>query len=159
MAVRNRNVFRIEGVERIRRTLSELSRAAQMGGKEAVDDLARQVMEGSIARAPKLSGDLEESHHITTTGTFMTGTYRVQVNVGPVYGADGTDYSLLMHEGIIAGVPYHLGPVSEAKNHGVPHVGDGVGMKFLERSFNAVYRESLRDIARRVKDALENVAP
>ena len=156
---RNRYVFRIQGVEQVRRTLSELSRAAQVGGKDAIDDLAKQVMDGSIARAPKLDGDLEASHHITTTGTFMTGTYRIQVNVGPVYGNEGTDYALLMHEGIIPGEPYHLGPVSQAKNHGAPHVADGVGMKFLERSFNAVYRGSLRDIARRIKESLSRVVP
>ena len=82
----------------------------------------------------------------------MDGTISYQVSVGPVY-ENGVEYSLLMHEGLDDG-SYNLGKGSQAKNRGTPHRGIGVGMKFLTRSFDKVYRTALMRVNDKMKKGM-----
>jgi hypothetical protein len=134
--------------------LDDAKRIVRETSREVTKDLNHEIMEGSKARAPFDTGALEESHREVVEDE--ADRIRTYVMVGPVYHGD-FDYSEAMHEGIVEGYPYSLGPGSLAKNSGTPHYGDGVGWKFLQRAFDAVMRVAQKRINDRLKAAVAAV--
>lgn len=118
--------------------------------------VARDVEQTSRDRAPELTGELEASHK-TQIATDTTDRLTVTVSAGPAINpATGEDYSIPMHEGLPpTGRPYNLGPVSSAKNTGLPHQGEGVGWKFLERAL----QDRGPALARRIAAAIRRITP
>lgn len=137
--------MRLSGARELRSTLTRKKEIARTISAEEVKRIATEIMDGSKARAPEETGKLVDSHRMSVVAA---GDHvEAVVSVGPVYSEDGHDYSIEMHEGLATGDgKYELGPGSEAKNLGTPHVGEGVGWKFLERSFKAVTRRVMKEL-------------
>lgn len=127
------------------RHLADITKAVRQKTPEALRELAEEVRDGAVARAPIKEGGLRESIRVE-----MQPSGRVaDIVVGPVYGKGGYNYAIAMHEGhpkVIGGL-YELGELSQAYSDGPPHYGKGIGVKFLERAFNAVYRSALKRLA------------
>lgn len=139
----------VEGdLNRLLVRMNNAGKIAKQGGDKAIDDLALDVAQGAIDRAPRLTGSLEQAVDIETTDTGKRHTAEVFIDL------EVAPHAVYMHEGIEGGEPpagYELGEISQSKNTGTPHVGRGVGFKFLERSFEQNYRAGLK----RVNDALK----
>ncbi|KAA0573362.1 HK97 gp10 family phage protein [Azospirillum sp. Sh1] len=136
------------------RHLSDITKAVQKKTPEALRALAEEVRDGAVARAPIKSGELRESIRVE-----MQPSGRVaDIVVGPVYGKGGYNYAIAMHEGhpkVIGGL-YELGELSQAYSDGPAHYGKGIGVKFLERAFNAVYRSAMKRLAGDYADAIRS---
>lgn len=137
-----------ELMRRIERTMLSMSSAAL----DTLAEEAEEIKRRSQARAPLLTGDLENAHHVVVKdrriGPIVSGS--AEIIVDPCYNDDGLNYAIVMHEGI-----YNLGKISRDKNNGkAPHIGDGVGRKFLERALeeqnqgNSIIRKMADNVTR-----------
>lgn len=140
--------FRLLNGKRVIREMTNRSSLVRQTVDEEIRQMAEEIKEGSMQRAPEKTGDLVDSHKVTERS--VGGRTHFDVGFGPVEN-EGRDYGLIMHEGL-EGI-YNLGPISAAKNTTTPHRGHGVGMKFLKRSFDAVTRRARE----RLKLAAESV--
>lgn len=144
-------------VERFIRIVREIKGEVKISGTQLVRELAEEIRDESVARAPVKTGALEISHTAQVVGT--GGKIRAEVGFGPTFSKSGVDYSLLMHEGLDqAGLAYDLGPRSEDKSEGPPHRGKGVGMKFLKRAFDFVMRNIQTRAAIKIDLAISKAA-
>lgn len=139
--------LKLVGSGRMLRNITRMSKTVRDATDAELLLMAREVKEESIDRAPIDTGALERSHKIDRDR--IGGLTRYTVSFGPIINESGQDYTLLMHEGLGDGEPYELGKRSEAKNSGKPHYGEGVGMKFMTRAAEKVYRRALA----RLKDS------
>lgn len=137
-----RSGMAVRGVRELRRNLQRIEREAVRAAEGELRTIAEEVEQGSVARAPVDTGQLEETHR--TTEERRPRNLTLVVSAGPARAPDGSDYAVKMHEG-----DYDLGPRSAAKNAGqTPHVGEGVGRKFMKRAFDAATRDALQRLAR-----------
>ena len=150
---------KVTGASEIIARLTRASKIVQESSARQIKALALETLIGSQFRAPEETGHLVDSHRmsIQKSGRYIISIW---VSVGPVYDEKGEEYSLPMHEGFANlknpdDFPYKLGHDSEAKNTGVDHFGEGVGYKFLERSFRHVYRNALRRVNDKVSTDLK----
>ena len=133
--------FRLLNTGEFKARLGSSTRIAKEGGAAALKEISAEIKEASQDRAPEKSGNLVDAHYYRKT---VDDGGRVVYEVG-VNEAEAP-YALRMHEGIDGG-PYNLGKKSKDKNAGMtPHVGEGVGWKYLERAFNAKYRAALKKL-------------
>jgi hypothetical protein len=123
------------GANELRKSLTDAMKVHEEFGEQGIKQLAKAVQEGARERAPEKTGDLVDAIKVTTerNGRRFRATVYVDETMVP--------YAIYMHEGI-NGEQYELGEYSDLKNIGVPHVGTGVGWKFLERAFRAVTRNA-----------------
>ncbi|HLY88417.1 MAG TPA: hypothetical protein VKQ27_05485 [Acetobacteraceae bacterium] len=124
----------LNGADELRANLQRVAAAALAAGRAELGRIAHDVEQGSIERAPYKEGDLERAHEVqaVTRPAGIRFVVKVDESVAP--------YAIYMHEGFVAKdgtpeMPYKLGVASMMKNAGTPHMGAGVGWKFLERSF------------------------
>lgn len=146
--------FTLGGLDDLQRTFRDISDAVGNGGFEALHELATDVMEESKARAPEDElHQLVDSHRLVVVEHTPTRSV-IDIRVGPVFGKNGFDYTLAMHEGHPQVGKYKLGRLSLTKSRGPAHSGPGVGLKFLERAFDAAYSSAVKRIAEAVKAAM-----
>jgi hypothetical protein len=140
------------GVEGWRNHLTAMSRVVQSASKAQLAGIAESLVREARARAPFKTGNLEAAITMKTTGRGWQHDVGIDEVAAP--------YAVYMHEGMfdVAGgegddgegggkrtrasdlMPYELGPGSEAKNIGTPHIGKGVGIRFMPRAWEYVYR-------------------
>ncbi len=123
--------------------LTSMSRVIAPLSAFELRELSEEIKDGSIDRAPEKTGRLVDSHFVEQTGRGRDATFHI--GFPEVLNDEGKDYGMLMHEGLDGeGKSYNLGQKSADKNTGRAHYGEGVGMKFLARSFESNYRKMLK---------------
>lgn len=151
MARRPTGGMQLDGAIELRAFFSASSKLVKNLSRTTVKELAEDVQRGAQARAPEKSGALVDAIKVRTQVSGGKFSAVVWVDQGMV------PYAVQMHEGMPIGIPYSLGPRSEAKNTGVPHAAQGVGWKFLYRSHESVYRHALRRI-NKILEGVNNLA-
>lgn len=155
---RNRAVFEVRGQQQLRKKLSSVGKIAKVEGKQALYEVAEQIADGARDRVPENTSELYDTIRVSEEGSRAdgdAGRYQAVVSAGPAISeSTGIDYSILVHEGMPEGEKYMLGELSRFKNEGEPHVGKGVGWKFLERSYEEHYRRALSHVSKKIKAGL-----
>jgi hypothetical protein len=127
----------------VARNLRRIRQEVKEAISQAMDDVANDLLDRSIALAPQLSGDLVNDARVVSLDT--GNTFSRAVEYGPP-GSPSTAYAKVRHEDV-----YNLGPISSIK----PGSEDGpVGRKFLERPFNRHAKRYIEEVGREVERAL-----
>lgn len=125
-------------------TLDDDMNDIALQGAEAIKDL-------SVAYSPVDEGHVEDAHRVVIRSTRRGApAYDVIVDEGEA------DIHLYIHElnsGFMHGREYDLGPLSEEK---AAATGMPVGPKFLERAFDELRPEIIKDYQRIVKKFVRN---
>ncbi len=156
-----RTAITIEGMGAFNRRLTRLSRSVKFATEKELGEAANRIKVESQKRAPEKTGALVLAHSVTKKGSGVKTEY--SVNVASVLDSKGRNYAVEMHEGIKtsgsfvnpAFPPYVLGQLSSSKSIGMPHRGKGVGIRFLARAAEFVYRDLLRNMASRVSSRVK----
>jgi len=150
-------VWKLKGVDELTTSLRQIAGRVEAAAEAEILAAGKDIEAKSRELVPELTTALRESHR---TDTERQGRrFRVNIQAGPTFGEDGRDYSLRIHEGF--GNPerppagYFLGPISSEKNgNRTPHVGDGVGWKFMERAFDFHSKMIVNRIAAKIREQL-----
>lgn len=141
MTMPNGGSMHLHGADEVRASLYSMAEITRAGAEAALLETAADIQQGAIARAPVDDGDLEAAIKLTTSGL---GTPEVEAVI--YVDTSAAPHAFRLHENVLnpAVQPWKLGPKSEAKNGGkAPHAGEGVGWKYLERSFDDNWRKAV----------------